>query len=84
LLAPVYLRWQQAVPLQQAEPLQQPAFADFANDVPNVNINRAVRLRTPIIVFFIWILPIKSSTDSQMTLVTHIASPENSSRFGCF
>ena len=65
-----YLRWQQAAPWQQSEPLQHPALADFANEVPKVNINRAARLRIPVIIFFIWILLIKFLTTSQMALVT--------------
>jgi hypothetical protein len=45
---------QQAAPLwQQDDPLQHPAFADFANELPNVNIIRAARLRTLIVSFFI-------------------------------
>jgi len=44
---------QQAAPLwQQDDPLQQPAFADFANELPNVNIKRAARLSTLIVSFF--------------------------------
>jgi hypothetical protein len=42
--------------------LQHPAFADFANEAPNVNITRAARLRTPIVIFFIKILLIKVLT----------------------
>jgi hypothetical protein len=39
--------------------LQHPALPDFANELPNVNIKRAARLRTPIVSFFIEILLIK-------------------------
>jgi hypothetical protein len=45
--------------LQQAEPLQHPAVADFAKEVPKVSINRAAKLKTPVIIFFISILLIK-------------------------
>jgi hypothetical protein len=53
--------------------LQHPAFADFAKELPNVNIKRAARLRKPIVSFFISILLKEICNRSQMTLVTQKA-----------
>jgi hypothetical protein len=50
---PAYFRQQAAALWQQDDPLQHPAFADFAKELPNVNITRAARLRTLIVSFFI-------------------------------
>ncbi len=44
--------WQQAEPLQQADPLQHPPL-DFAEEIPKVNIIRAIRLNTVFVIVFI-------------------------------
>ncbi len=72
-----YLRWQQAALLwQQDDPLQHPLLDDFAKELPNVNITRAARLKTPIISFFISILLINlPEIANKMTLVTQYGLP---------
>ena len=60
-----YFRWplQQAEPLQQADPLQQSPL-DFAEEIPNVNIIKAITLNTVFVIVFITILLIEVFTSS--------------------
>ena len=56
VVLPGYFLRQHAEPLQQAEPSQHPPSRDFPNEVPNVSNKRAVRLNTPVVIFFMTIL----------------------------
>jgi hypothetical protein len=72
---PAYFLWQHAEPLQQAEPLQHPASADFPNEVPNVSNKRAVRLNTHVVIFFMTILLQEFLFQYEKTLVTRENPP---------
>ena len=72
---PDYFLWQQAEPLQQAEPSQHPAIVDFPNEVPNVSNKRAARLNTHVVSFFMTILLQKFSFQYERTLVTRDYAP---------
>jgi hypothetical protein len=48
--------WQHADPVQHGEPSQQSFPLDAAKEVPRVSIARAIRLNTPVVIFFMTIL----------------------------